>query len=80
MPTRSLVFGVPLEDLMGYEGERGSVPRVVKDCAQFLREGRAMEEDGLFRRSPSSGALKSIKEAYDRGASFRFHFILILFD
>jgi hypothetical protein len=29
-PTRSSIFGVPLEDLMGYNGEKGSVPRVVK--------------------------------------------------
>jgi Rho GTPase-activating protein 1 len=37
-PTRSSIFGVPLEDLMGYNGEKGSVPRVVKDCIQYLRE------------------------------------------
>jgi hypothetical protein len=23
---------------MGYNGEKGSVPRVVKDCIQYLRE------------------------------------------
>lgn len=23
---------------MGYDGEKGGVPRVVKDCIQFLRE------------------------------------------
>lgn len=37
-PTRSNIFGVPLEELMGYDGEKGAVPRVVKDCIQFLRE------------------------------------------
>ena len=36
-PTRSTVFGVPLEDLMGYNGEKGGVPRVVKDCIQYVR-------------------------------------------
>jgi hypothetical protein len=35
---RSNVFGVHLEELMGYDGEKGGVPRVVKDCAQYLRQ------------------------------------------
>ena len=38
MPTRSNIFGVSLEELMGYNGEKGGIPRVVKDCIQFLRE------------------------------------------
>jgi Rho GTPase-activating protein 1 len=38
VPTRSSIFGVPLEDLMGYNGEKGGIPRVVKDAIQFLRE------------------------------------------
>ncbi|KAG9227227.1 hypothetical protein CCMSSC00406_0004234 [Pleurotus cornucopiae] len=65
-PARSNVFGVPLEELMGYEGEKGGVPRVVKDCIQFLRE-TGMEDQGLFRRSPSSSMLRAAKDAYDRG-------------
>ena len=35
---RSSVFGVPLEDLMGYNGEKGGIPKVVKDTIQFLRD------------------------------------------
>lgn len=35
--TRSDLFGVPLEDLMGFDGEKGGLPRVVKDCIQYLR-------------------------------------------
>ena len=31
-------FGVPLDELMGAYGERGGVPRVVRDCVTFLRE------------------------------------------
>ncbi|KIM77725.1 hypothetical protein PILCRDRAFT_825167 [Piloderma croceum F 1598] len=65
-PTRSSIFGVPLEDLMGYNGEKGSVPRVVKDCIQYLRES-GLEQDGLFRRSPNSTLLRQVQEAYDRG-------------
>lgn len=37
-PVRSNIFGVPLEDLMGYNGEKGGIPRVVKDAIQFLRD------------------------------------------
>ena len=35
---QSSTFGVPLEDLMGYNGEKGGIPRVVKDTIQFLRD------------------------------------------
>ena len=35
---RSNLFGVHLEELMGYEGEKGGIPRVVKDCTQYLRQ------------------------------------------
>ena len=37
VPSHSNIFGVPLEDLMGHNGEKG-VPKVVRDCIQFLRE------------------------------------------
>jgi len=37
-PTRSSLFGVPLEELMGYNGEKGGVPRVIKDAAHYLRD------------------------------------------
>ncbi|ESK82597.1 rho gtpase-activating protein 8 [Moniliophthora roreri MCA 2997] len=65
-PMPSSTFGVPLEDIMGYEGEKGGIPRVVRDAIQFLRE-TGMQEDGLFRRSPSSAMLRAAQEAYDRG-------------
>lgn len=38
VPTRSSIFGVPLEELMGYNAEKGGIPRVVKDSIQFLRD------------------------------------------
>jgi hypothetical protein len=38
IPVRSSTFGVPLEDLMGFNGEKGGIPRVVKDCIQYIRE------------------------------------------
>ncbi|KIK61692.1 hypothetical protein GYMLUDRAFT_243378 [Collybiopsis luxurians FD-317 M1] len=64
--TLSSTFGVPLEDIMGFEGEKGGIPRVVKDAIQFLRV-TGMDEEGLFRRSASSAMLRAAQEAYDRG-------------
>jgi Rho GTPase-activating protein 1 len=46
-PTRSSVFGVPLEELMGYSGEKGGIPRVVKDCIQYLRETGTFDSSHL---------------------------------
>lgn len=66
VPTRRDMFGVPLEELMGWDGEKGGVPRVIRDSVQFLRE-TGLEEEGLFRRSPSSQLLRHVQEAYDRG-------------
>ncbi|KAJ3516194.1 hypothetical protein NMY22_g14269 [Coprinellus aureogranulatus] len=65
-PMRSNVFGVPLEDLMGYEGEKGGLPRVVRDCIAYLHQYGLLEE-GIFRRSPSSALLRAAQDAYDRG-------------
>ncbi|KAF9240270.1 divergent CRAL/TRIO domain-containing protein [Melanogaster broomeanus] len=59
IPIRASIFGVPLEELMGYDGEKGSIPRVVKDAIQFIRES-GLDEDGLFRRSPNSALLKQV--------------------
>lgn len=43
IPIRASVFGVPLEELMGSDGEKGGIPRVVKDSIQYLRESGAFE-------------------------------------
>ncbi|CAE6442332.1 unnamed protein product [Rhizoctonia solani] len=67
----SLTFGVPLEQLMGPDGESSPVPRVIRDCVEYLRSegplGPNLEVEGLFRRSPNVGLLRSVREAYDRG-------------
>ncbi|KAH7322079.1 hypothetical protein B0J17DRAFT_723751 [Rhizoctonia solani] len=67
----SLTFGVPLEQLMGPDGEASPVPRVIRDCVEYLRSegplGPNLEVEGLFRRSPNVGLLRSVREAYDRG-------------
>jgi hypothetical protein len=64
IPSRSNVFGVPLEELMGHDGEKGGVPRVVKDCIIYLREtGMSFLLPSLlhysyyFHRSRGRGAL-----------------------
>jgi len=55
VPMRSSTFGVPLEDLMGYNGEKGGVPRVVRDATQFLREmGTCSLEKVLYGTCPSN--------------------------
>ncbi|CAE7161417.1 unnamed protein product [Rhizoctonia solani] len=67
----SLTFGVPLEQLMGPDGEASPVPRVIRDCVEYLRSegplGLNLEVEGLFRRSPNVGVLRGVREAYDRG-------------
>ncbi|RDB14657.1 Rho GTPase-activating protein 8 [Hypsizygus marmoreus] len=65
-PNRSSIFGVPLEELMGYNGEKGGLPRVVKDSIQYTRD-KGLLEEGLFRRSPQSVMLRAAQDAYDRG-------------
>ncbi|KAL5501361.1 hypothetical protein ACEPAH_8621 [Sanghuangporus vaninii] len=72
MPTQSRMFGVSLEDLMGVEGEKDGLPKVVRDCIQYLRE-TGLEEDGLFRRSPNSVQLRQAREAYNRGQTVSLH-------
>lgn len=37
-PIKSSIFGAPLEELMGYHGEKSGIPRVVRDSIQFLRD------------------------------------------
>lgn len=63
------VFGVPIETLMGERGEKGGIPRVVRDCVEVLKAGPPppLEIEGLFRRSPSSALLRAAQESYDRG-------------
>ncbi|KAL9940690.1 hypothetical protein V8E36_000178 [Tilletia maclaganii] len=71
------MFGVSLEVLMGLHGEKGGIPRVVRDCVEALRTpipsattGEPifpLDSEGLFRRSPPSSLLKTVQEAYDRG-------------
>ncbi|KAG0021009.1 hypothetical protein BGZ80_003214 [Entomortierella chlamydospora] len=60
------VFGIPLEQLMGPNGEKG-LPLFIQDCIANLTEN-GLYVEGLFRRSPSSAMLKQVRAAYDRGS------------
>ncbi|EPQ27841.1 uncharacterized protein PFL1_04586 [Pseudozyma flocculosa PF-1] len=67
----SKVFGVDLVELMGEQGEKGGVPKVVRDCVEAILgsvgDVRPIEVEGIFRRSPSSALLRAAQESYDRG-------------
>ena len=60
------MFGVVLDELMGPDGEFSAVPPVIRDCVEYLRS-QGLNEQGLFRRSPSTAILRQLEEAYDRG-------------
>lgn len=70
--SESRVFGIPLDELMGADGESGGIPRPVKEAITYLRSEKLdgttpLSEQGLFRRSPSSTRLRQVQECYDRG-------------
>ncbi|KAN0064341.1 hypothetical protein ACQY0O_002536 [Thecaphora frezii] len=71
--TASQVFGVELVQLMGEQGEKGGVPKVVRDCVEAILGTmgdagiKPIEVEGIFRRSPSSALLRAAQESYDRG-------------
>lgn len=55
-PTRSHMFGVPLEELMGYDGEKDGLPRVVRDCVQYIREaGECLNKASMIYRQELIG-------------------------
>ena len=63
--------------LMGEHSDLG-LPRVLKDCLNFLLQPSVLLTQGLFRLSPSSKLLRQVREAYDRGhpitlAHYDFH-------
>ncbi|KAJ3069872.1 hypothetical protein HDU98_007064 [Podochytrium sp. JEL0797] len=56
-------FGVPLDHLMGSNGEKG-LPRVVKECIGFILL-HGLETEGLFRVSPSLQSVNALKTKYN---------------
>lgn len=66
VPMRSSTFGVPLEDLMGYAGEKGGVPRVVKDTIQFLTDSGVSLAKCTAKRHHNHGSLGLTEEGLFR--------------
>lgn len=56
------MFGVPLEELMGWDAEKGGVPRVVKDAVQYMREAGT-----LFNVIGLEGEANGLNRAGRRG-------------
>ena len=64
---RSSTFGVPLEDLMGYDGEKGGIPRVVKDTIQFLRDsGMSLPQYYFAKKRHNCGSIGLAEEGLFR--------------
>ncbi|XP_041703527.2 rho GTPase-activating protein 11A isoform X2 [Coregonus clupeaformis] len=59
------VFGVPLESLLQYNVENGSIPCFLMDaCASLLEH---LDTEGLFRKSGSIVRLKALQVKLDKG-------------
>ncbi|KAF5356399.1 hypothetical protein D9758_009553 [Tetrapyrgos nigripes] len=63
-PSLSAAFGVPLEDIMGPEGEKVHPPCHPRRYPIPLRIS-GLNDEGLFLRSPSSQLLRAAQEAYE---------------
>ena len=66
------MFGVDLKKVVRRkENQSKSVPNVVRDCVQFLREN-ALEKEGIFRLSACTTDVDEYKERYNSGAEVSF--------
>ncbi|KAI8059247.1 Rho GTPase activation protein [Gongronella butleri] len=69
-PAVSLAFGRSLPDLAALEGWTASsqpaVPAVVRQLIEHLTE-HGLEKEGLFRKSPSSEELHTVKKQFNYG-------------
>lgn len=75
-PVPDRVFGLPIQVLMGEKGEKGGLPRVVRDCVEELQRlvqssdgsrHSGVDTEGIFRKSASSALLQAAQQAYDLG-------------
>ncbi|PHZ07881.1 Rho GTPase activation protein [Rhizopus microsporus ATCC 52813] len=66
--STSLAFGRTLEELASIEGKdvHGYIPRIVLQITDHIRK-HGMDKEGIFRKSPSSEELRSVKKAYNQG-------------
>ncbi|KAG1469752.1 hypothetical protein G6F56_003075 [Rhizopus delemar] len=74
-PSTSLAFGRELEDLAEIEGQKGNddyVPKIVIKFAEHIRK-HGIDKEGIFRKSPSSEELRSVKKAFNQGIKSKFN-------
>ncbi|KAI8976018.1 Rho GTPase activation protein [Pilobolus umbonatus] len=68
-PPPALIFGKRLEDLAVLEKKMGAddyIPDIVIQITDNIRK-HGLEKEGIFRKSPSSEELQSVKAAINRG-------------
>ncbi|KAG2214298.1 hypothetical protein INT47_000854 [Mucor saturninus] len=67
-PLPSLAFGKSLEDLAALEGNTSAdfVPKFVVQIVNHIKE-HGLDKEGIFRKSPSSEELQSVKAAFNNG-------------
>eukprot|EP00035_Acanthoeca_spectabilis_P021037 m.435974 g.435974 ORF g.435974 m.435974 type:complete len:223 (-) comp17921_c0_seq1:37-705(-) len=60
------VFGTKLAKMQDADLGEGGVPKILKDCAKFLREN-GLGTEGLFRKGGNAAKMKQLKVAYNQG-------------
>ncbi|KAF1949341.1 hypothetical protein CC80DRAFT_273045 [Byssothecium circinans] len=62
------VFGIPLAEAVEYTqpiGLREPLPSVVYRCLEYLRDKKAMNEEGIFRLSGSNIVIRGLRERFN---------------
>ncbi|EPY52059.1 rho-type GTPase activating protein Rga2 [Schizosaccharomyces cryophilus OY26] len=66
------VFGLPLVDAVEQASQfnESGLPIVIYRCLEYLEAMRAEKEEGIYRLSGSSSAIKSLKEQFNKGIDY----------
>ncbi|EPX72139.1 rho-type GTPase activating protein Rga2 [Schizosaccharomyces octosporus yFS286] len=73
VPTKQTeVFGIPLVDAvnLGSQFNESGLPIVIYRCLEYLETVRAEKEEGIYRLSGSSSAIKGLKEQFNKGIDY----------
>lgn len=65
MPGDTRVFGVSLDTLVAREDS--SIPAIVRHCADYLRRGKRLETEGLFRKQGFHALVEFARDVADEG-------------
>ncbi|KAI7907368.1 Rho GTPase activation protein [Cokeromyces recurvatus] len=75
-PVPSLAFGRKLEDLALLEGkdinDNDFIPAFIIQIINHIKE-KGLDKEGIFRKSPSSGELQSVKYLFNYGKTVNLH-------